>query len=398
MFQHDIKVTIGDQALEVDVWEQYDIVLDLWRPGSPFAFSVPRAIQSESAWRRVRENLKFGAFVKLAIDDSVQFTGRVEDIAGGHDRGKGSVLTFSGRDLAGPAIDWDAYPGARLRSLTLGDALTVLFTPLNLRVLIGADADATRRVQIGTSRTTRTITHRTPRNHVDRARPKPGERIWQVAERLCARFGYMIWIAPDADGGMSVVVGVPKYSSPTIFEFKNELRNGVATPDSNILTITDHASCRDVPTEVNVYPNQAMGAVGPGRTAATLINTWFDDPRHMGGWQTDTTMAHPRHIRMEEGRTESAAMRQAQRTTSHANAKSRNVRLSTEGHAQGTRTNRMHYAFNAMAHVRDDELELDEDMLIERVHFMGARGIGSKTEITLHSKGAIVLEPEDETA
>lgn len=394
---HTVTVTIGEERLAVRVWEQYDVTLDLWSQGSPFTFTVSRSKENESAWHRIKQVLKFGAQVKVTIDNSVQLSGRIEDIATHTDR-TGSKLSFAGRDLAGPAIDWDASPQARLRGQSLSDALTSLFEPLGLTVRTGASVDATRMVQTGTSHSPRTISHTRRRQRVDRSKPQPGERIWQVAERLCARLGYMIWMAPDADGAMSVIVDVPNYTGGAIFDLRRAVRNGQTTSDSNILSGGQRISTRNVPTEITVYTGAPNGDGGAGRIAAHIENLWPFNPDVMGGYETVATMKQPRHVRAQEARTQESALREAQHALSLANTHSRRYSCTVQGHGVRFGAGILHYAINCLAHVRDEwETSpagdpLDEDMLIERVHFRGGRKIGTTTELTLHAKGAIILD------
>jgi prophage tail gpP-like protein len=395
--ESQVRLTVGDDDLECDVFAQYDISIDLWSPGVAFAFTIPRSNDERSAWRRVKSALKFGGPVKFSLDNSVQFTGRIEEIRTGHERGTGSVLTFAGRNLAGPAIDWDADPAVRIAGMSLGDAIAELCRVLGLSVRVGADVDQTRRVEIGTSHNARAITTRRRTQRIDRGRPQPGERIWAVMERVCARFGYMIWLAPDPDGAMSVIVDVPNYSSGTIFDLRLAyLPNGTLTSDSNIEKGGQHISIRNVPTSVTVYTNSARGASDGARFAAQLENDWIFNADVMGGYPTETTIQQPRHIRAQEARTHEAAMREAQRAVSRANAQSRRYQCTVQGHGQplGSTGQIIHYAINCLAHVRDEEEDLDEDMLIESVHFHGGRSIGQFTELGLHARGAIQIDTE----
>jgi len=70
----------------------------------------------------LRAKVKLLDRVMLTIDGAPQLNGRIETIATRISR-EGATMEIGGRDLAGPALSWDADPTVRLKGLQLTAAL-----------------------------------------------------------------------------------------------------------------------------------------------------------------------------------------------------------------------------------------------------------------------------------
>lgn len=401
---HDVTLHAGTTGMRLDVWDRYEISLSMLSPGSPWTATLFRSRREEAAWERIWKSVQIGDRMVFAIDGATQMNGRVEEITDTSDPDQGDAIVISGRDLSGPAIRWHADPRTRLKGLTLEEVLTRLFAPLGIAVRIGEDVDATRAVQVGTARTpsagrsTRRLQHT-----VDHARPQPGETIWQVADALCRRFGYMLWVAPHPDEGLSVVVDAPDYDGEVFYELRRRYHPDRArgeeryTDDTNILTSTRRVSVRDVPTEVTVYTGSARGASLSSRATETVLNGGLFDEKINGGYTVSDGLQQPMHIRAQRSRTPSAARQTAQRAINDAMRGLRTYTCTVQGHGQPQRDGAVRlYAVNTLAHVVDDGRGIDERMLIHELTFRGDAGEsgGSKTSLTLGPLNAIVLVPE----
>ena len=290
---HTVAVTLSS-GTDVDVFDRYTITLDMMRAGNPWTVSMWRSISGarEASWEVLRREVKLGENITLSIDGAAQITGRIETLrtAAPDDKG-GATMVISGRDLGGMAMTWDADPTVRLKGLALSDALTALFTPFGVSVLI-TDAAAARLVQSGTNRTSlgrpsRPHATHTTRPHspsrgvhaaharrraqpIDQSHPRAGEKAWALAEEMCRRVGFLMWVAPSAAGGLAVVVDVPAFSTADVFTFGRRIENGVAT--GNILKGAESFSIKEVPSEVNVYTGTTRGDLVSNRSRSQTFN------------------------------------------------------------------------------------------------------------------------------
>lgn len=397
---HAVTLHTGTTGLGLDVWDRYDLTLDMLSPGSPWTVSLWHSETRQAAWRTLHREVRLWDLMFWSIDGAAEVNGRVETIETTADR-QGAVMVLSGRDMAGPALDWDADPTVRLAGKSLEEVLALLFGPLGISTRIGESADGTRLVQTGTRRGPRGGTRTARRAIVDQAHPRPGERAWQLAESIVRRMGYLLWTAPHPELGLSVVVDTPDFTSTPVFRFERRREPGTQDWTGNILSGGQQINGREVPTEVNVYTHAPRGGSVSARSHARVANAGLLDARVTRSLVVGTLPTQPRHKTSDRARTLAAATREGERTVADAMARFRTHRVTVQGHGQVVEDRVQLYAVNTMAHVRDDltidgeERPLDEDMLITRVEFQGGRREGQTTTLTLVPKDSIVLTPED---
>lgn len=394
---YDVALHTGTTGLALDVWDRYDLTLDMLAPGSPWTVSLWHSLNRQAEWSVMRREVRLFDRMFWSIDGATQINGRVETIET-HGSRAGAMMVISGRDMSGAALDWDAEPTLRLKGLTLEDALTRLFAPLEIPVRIGASVDGTRQVQQGTRRGPRGTTTARRRQPVDLSHPKLGERVWQLAESIVRRLGYMIWCAPDAEEGLAVVVDVPAFTSTPAYTF-NRIHTGGDVWTGNILDGSEAINGRDQPTQVNIYTNAVRGDSVSARQTTLVLNPALIEPAISRGYPVDPLPVQPRHVQAERARTLQAAAQEGARIVGDAMAKFRRYTCTVQGHGQGD-NGALIYAVNTMAHVRDDLCTdpagnaLDEDMLIVKVAFSGSRQGGQTATLTLIPKDSIVLSPD----
>ncbi len=435
---HTVSLKLASTGVELLAWDRYSISLDMFSPGSPWSCTIWHSETRESAWRQMLHQTRLGDGAIFAIDDAVQMNGRIEtrDVAVSRE---GAAIVLSGRDMAGPAIDWDADPRLSLKGKTLRETLEALFRPLGITVIVGASADAGREVQTRVRTGAHgTAGHRVTRSHrVDLSHPRHNERVWQCAESIVKKLGYMLWIAPDGDGGMAVVVDVPNYDQENVFSFERRVRNGTVTANSNILESKFSSQIRNIPTHVYAFgrsrrgdshaarhrsglqnrrffeapdpdflnfdssappsPGQAPAAVTPSgsATVSTLLPNQNDDLARYP-LVIDPLPPQPRYLNSRRANNPATGRQEAARVMAEAMRSFRTYTCTVQGHGQDVGGSMRLFAFNTMAHVYDRLSEIDEDMLIHSVAFDGGRQGGQTTKVTLGTKGACVLVPESD--
>ncbi len=414
---HTASVTLST-GTEVDVFDRYTIALDMMQAGNPWTVSMWRSDVREASWAVLRREVKLGENVTLSIDGAAQVTGRIETLDTVVNR-DGATMVVTGRDLGGMAMTWDADPTVRLRGLALSDALTALFAPLGIPVLI-TDAAAALAVQSGTNRaslghhtgrpratpsptrrhspTRGVTTARRRATPIDQSHPRAGEKTWALAEEMCRRLGYLLWVAPAADGGLAVVVDVPAFSAAEVFTLA--LRTDPAAP-SNVISATEKLSIKEVPTEVNVYTGSTRGDLISNRSRSQTFNVGLGRADVSRGLVADPMPAQVRHVKSARSRTLAASAKEGERVIAEAMAKFRRYECTGQGHGQTVGGVPRLYAVNAMARVRDDlctspdGAPLDESMLITGVTFAGGRQSGTTTSLVLVPKDSIQVIPQE---
>jgi prophage tail gpP-like protein len=395
---HTATLTLGATGTMVDVWDEYALTIDMTSPGSPWTFAMWRSSARDTTWRTLAREVKLFDRATVAIDGAPQVSGRIETREVSADRSNGASLVISGRDIAAVAMSWDADPAVEIRNMALDDALVRLFDPLGLTVVITPAAEA-RNVQLHATQGARSAGRQRRRHVVDRAHPRPGEKVWQLADGMCRRAGFMLWSAPRAGGTVGLVVDAPDYEQQATFRFERRLVDSDTNPAAtgNILSGGESMSVRDVPTDVTVY-GASQRNVGAGtRLKTPLVNDRLIRPAITRGLVLDSIPAQPRHIQSQRARTLEATRAEAERTIAESMEHFRSYRCTVQGHGQTVNGRRLLYAVNTMAHVYDDlcldtwEEPLDEDMLITRVEFRRSRKAGTTTALTLVPKGSLTV-------
>ena len=393
---HNVALTLAD-GTEIDVFDEYTVKIGMFDHGNPFTFTLWHSNEARAAWSYLLENVKCYDPVTLTIDGAIELSGVIGTVHPYADA-KSARLEISGRDMVGLAMDADVSPRLSAKGSTLAEVLEEMFVPLGIKVVVAASASEVRDAQIGKRRAGRTKTH--SRAHkIDKFHPPIGERIWAAAERLCKRYGYLMWSAPyDADT-IAVVIDVPAYDSEPLFQLtRRARRDDNNTQDSNILSGGLRVCTDGIPTETWVYGAGSRGDTNPSRALAHEVNTRLDPrfvrhpPRYI-----------PRHQRTNQSRGLGQAQQQARRSINDQMRSHRVYECVVQGHSQsyqGDDDVQLFYAINSMVRVRDDLLGIDEAMMLDSVTLArtATGNTGTTTRLSLHTKGAIVCEPDAESA
>lgn len=395
--QHSFYLELGGTETTgygLDVWDGYEIVLDMLSPGSPWTFELWRSTDTarRNAWPELLQRAKLGERVTLSIDGVVLLDGKIRTSDPMGDR-SGARIVISGTDLAGQAMASHANPRLSLRNTTLQTALERLFQPLSIAVELGegVDPQASAPAVRPPRRASRRPAQR--RSAVDRFHPRVGETVWQCADALCRKAGYLLWTAPGSTPDRLVLrVDSPRESGAAKFAFVRELDGDVVTARSNILGGHYHRSIDHVPSEVTVFADAPRSDALPARHENTVANAEF------GGDDFAFIVPHqPRYMLSSRARTPAAAQREATRAIGDANRSLRAYTAKVLGHGQRVNGLDVLYAPNELASVRDDLLGVEMDGLVTRVVMSGSRKGGSpgqQTQVTIVPRGAIKVSPE----
>ncbi len=384
----------GTAGYGLDVWDGYEITLDMLAPGSPWTFELWRSSETtrRNAWGELLQRAKIGERVTLSIDNVVLLDGKIRTSDPMADR-SGAKIVLSGTDLAGQAMASGANPLLSLRNTTLQTALERLFQPLSITVELGEGVDplAAAPAVRPPRRPSRRPSRR--RSAVDRFHPKVGETVWQCADALCRKAGYLLWTAPGSTPDRLVLrVDVPRSEGEAKFSFVREFDGDVFTRESNIESGHYHRSIDNVPSEVTVFADAPRGDALPARHANTVENDAFGGPDF-----SFIVPAQPHYVMSARARTPAAAQREATRIIGDANRTLRSYTAKVLGHGQRVNGLDLLYVPNELATVQDDLFGLQMDGVITRAVHIGSRKGGSpgqQTQLTIVPRGAIKVSPE----
>ena len=255
-YEHRTELSLASSGAVLDVWDEYAISLSMLEPGSPWTFTFWRSDAVDTGlvgncstpWEVITRGVKVFDRVLVTIDGAVQLNGRIETRAIRADRGGGAVVVVNGRDLAGPAMDWDVDPTITIKNTALSTAVERCFAQLGIpahTVDSAANVAVTAREAPGPRRTNRRARRAQP---VDIAHPRPGDRVWPFVEGIVKRIGYRMWVAPSADGELAVVVDVPNDTAAPLYSLR--LRDGDERNNLLRARVVEDAKERYTQTEV----------------------------------------------------------------------------------------------------------------------------------------------------
>jgi hypothetical protein len=197
------------------------------------------------------------------------------------------------------------------------------------------------------------------------------------------------------------VVDVPRSTgSPQYLFTRREVPDGDGAYEGNILSGGETLSSKGVPTTISVFTGSDRGAQLSARSAVTTINVGLGDPVVTRGLALDPFPSQPRYVRSQRARTRARAGQEASRAILEAMRGFRTYECVVRGHGQTLDEQRLLYALNTVARVRDDVCldaqgrPLDEDMLITAVEFRRSRAGGTLSRLRMVPLGALLIEPE----
>ncbi len=384
---HEVEVRLGAARARLTALDEVRISHDMLSPGSVATVALWRQ-PGERPWPETElfRLAKVFAPVEVAVDGHLQVRGVLEKPRVGAER-TGAGLWLSFRDLACAAMVAEASPSLSLRDVTLEEALRRLFEPLNIPIVIGANADDARSVQAGARPGARAPSARRSRrrHHVDRFRVQPGTKVWQLAEQLCRRHGYLLYTAP-CETGIGLVIDQPAYDSPVLFEFTRR-RNDDGSATATFLGGSREWDATQLPTSVTVFGHTSHTSREDARHRATVQNDRLTGPR-----VEPLTQVRPWYRKDKKARTPKVATQKARRILAQANASFDVLTLTAQGFGQGNRI----FAVNSMARVDDVETGTTGDFLITQVSMIRSRAQGTTTQLRLVPKGSLVIEPDED--
>lgn len=319
-------------------WTNYDIVSDLLTPADDFSVTLGRPVDAKP------DAVRAGDKVEVRVGGDTVLSGRIDRVQTVTEKG-GKTLTIQGRDDAGVLLDCSA-PLFNAQDMDLNQIIEKIVKPLGLaKIRIdAAKTDKTHKVQI-----------------------EPGSRAWDALLEYAEANGLWPWLEPDG----TLVVGGPDYTAAPVAELvlrTNGQNNNIKRLEVN----------RDMAARYSEVTVLAQSHSGKNNIKATA---------------KDESVKLHRPLIVTEPDIDSQA--QAQRKAKKRLADSRLEGLTITATVQGHRTDDgTLWQPGQRINVLSEPDGIDAVYFLMARTFVGGRGQGTETILTLKEDGAWVLDAD----
>lgn len=423
---------LDSYGLTIPYWSEYVFTDSYMTPCSGFSFSIgdpslPHVLEDAvSGVREIREGLKVG----LMVNGVTILTGYIDEVHYSGSRGAGSVMTVSGRNCLGDAMDAVVDPTMVFDPKdSLSSIIKRVLEPYGFSNDPIADNDANRDVSTGNKYgykvykqpKSRSTGHRKSRGGTKskagtalksflehQCKPRDHEGAYEFCERIANKQGLHIRCSGD---GLDVIVGKPEYDQEARYTLLRR-RGNENGKDNNVLSGTVNRSRKGQPSVI------VAGGGGGGNnvdrsTLKVIITNWMtainkdgtlipgvqqvsdkypsayyvdlgdvlgDKPERMFPLILNPyPRSRPWFLYDSEARNLEQLKNFALREMAKIQKKALTVSYEVEGHTQdGTL-----WAVDTMVHVEDEVADLNEDLWVDSVTFSKSRTGGTRTHLSL---------------
>ena len=395
----DVRILVNDQ----EFWDavEWSIESDMLQDADAFSVTVANPQGATRARLNVHDQ------VRVLVDETVQMTGWIDDLNLTGDARSGATIEVVGRDKFGQLVDNSALP----HSWTGKDLLQIakdISTPWvtdwfvdneeNRRKLLQAQrnvrtvkagaekwarymADASALFRAGLESTTDVERKRLAAAQANLARIKaivfprvkaaPGESIMEVLERASRKVGMMIWQAADGTG----IIARPNYAQAPLYRLQLH-PSTLDTASANNVKSWSHAL-----TGRDTYYEYRLSC-----TSANTSNAYAANSHHEIVQYDDTVALERRKITGGSGQNRAQAKIEFERDIQQRRFESVVLNYVVQGHAQDGRL----WQVDTLVAVDDRINNISGDWYLTKRRFVGSRGGGQTTELTLHQKGVLL--------
>lgn len=376
-FSHEIRIVTS--GAEIGGWTGYHVNSSMLTPADDWELRRPFSLE---AWNLIRRD----ADVLIQIDGTTILRGMVDKR---QRQAREGTMIISGRDRAGRLVD-ESAPSINYSGMTILQAFERLARPWFSRITL-SDA-RNRRLRVGKGKRVAggkepvvTINVRVPRRGI----VHPGEKRSQVMHEIASRSGLIWWSSADGD---EIFVGKPNHDQPAQYTFLH------AKPESgSTSTVKDLVVDEDDGDRYSVIMCGGVGGATPddyGKNVTDRRGVVYDSPfNKIDG--TGRDFIHAKRMFMPEQQFDSFAdaQRVARNEQIRRDYKRQVVTVEAALHGQfltpsGPPTL---FAFNTVARVIDEELELDDTYLIVDCAYSSNRDQGETTTMHMVPTGTEIL-------
>jgi prophage tail gpP-like protein len=200
-------------------------------------------------------------------------------------------------------------------------------------------------------------------------KPQAGEKVWEYLDRHAKKLGIMMWMSPEG----ALILSSPQYNQKPLFRIVRRFRSRSEDPN-NVKSGVRMTSTADRYSECAVYGRTH----GDDALRARITHNEKD---------LDCSVYRPMTIHDQSIRTLEDAKRRARRELALGRQRADVLTYEVAGHSQ----NGVIWAVDTICSVVDEVAGIAGDYYITGREFSKDVGAGTRTNLTLMPKGAIVL-------
>lgn len=344
----EVILVVGDQAWAN--WASYEVSAQFETPADGWKVEARNPSSTQLA------ELSTTSVVLLLVGSTVLLQGRIDRKELRRTR-SGTIVTLSGRDLAGQLVDCTPPASWAWRNVTLAALTEKALADLGITATVLAHTDA--------------------KSALKWAKAEVGETYWQVLQRYARKARLMLWMTPDG----VLHLGRPDYTSDPVAKLvlgvSADLRQETNVEES---LYVDDASGRY--TEITV--------LGQARGTELL----FGSGAHLKGVATDSDLVARGLVRplvLDDGdlRSTSEAMQRASWEVSNRRFQGESLEYVVPGHgpARG-----VPWALNTMVSVRDELASINGVWWLAGYRIMRDAQRGSRSVLSLRPPNLLLPE------
>lgn len=350
MPRSELTLVLGSQAWTN--WTSYEVEAEFTTPtdGWRVEASSPTAAQISS--------LTPGSVVMLLLGQSVLLQGRMDGIELRRTRSAGTVVTLSGRDLAGQLVDCCPPTSWSWRNITLKALAEKALQDLGIPASVSADTGA---LQV-----------------LDRAKSEVGETYWQVLDRYARRARLLVWMTPAG----VLRIGRPNYSSTPVAR----LVNGATPGTSRYTNIEETLHVNNI--------SQRFSSIQVLGQSAGSDSLFGSSVAHLRGQASDaelTAAGLTRPLVLDAGGLKSSAEAKARAEweVSSRRYHGRSLQYVVGGHGPSVSTP---WALDSMVEVVDELAGANEAWWLSGYRMLRDEQRGTRTALTLRPANSLLPE------
>jgi len=319
-------------------WTNYDIVSDLLTPADDFSVTLGRPVDA------VPTAVKEGDKVEVRVGGDTVLSGRIDRVHTTTEKGN-KTLTIQGRDDAGILLDCSA-PLFNSQDMDLNQIIEKIVKPLGLS-----------KIRIDAAKT----------NKTHKVQIEPGSRAWDALTQYAEANGVWPWMEPDG----TLVVGGPDYTTAPVAELV--LR--VSGDNNNIKRLEVERNMAARYSEVTV--------LGQSHTGKHNIKATVKDE--------SLKLSRPLIVTEPDVDSQAEAERKAKKRLADSRLEGLTITAVVQGHRTDDGTL---WQPGQRINVLSEPDGIDAVYFLMARTFVGGRGQGTETVLTLKEDGAWVLDAD----
>ena len=315
-------------------WTNYDIVSDLLTPADDFSVTLGRPVDAEP------DAVRVGDKVEVRVGGDTVLSGRIDRAHTTTEKGN-KTLTIQGRDDAGILLDCSA-PLFNAQDMDLNQIIEKIVKPLGLS-----------KIRIDAAKT----------NKTHKVQIEPGSRAWDALTQYAEANGVWPWMEPDG----TLVVGGPDYTTAPVAELVLRVSG-----DNNNIKRRNMAARY---SEVTV--------LGQSHTGKHNIKATVKDE--------SLKLSRPLIVTEPDVDSQAEAERKAKKRLADSRLEGLTITAVVQGHRTDDGTL---WQPGQRINVLSEPDGIDSVYFLMARTFVGGRGQGTETVLTLKEDGAWVLDAD----